>query len=98
LSAEKATTQQGIALPPIVWVVRSESSQYGMIGCIKAFSIWSVGARYRLDPRLPGRDGVVYTSREHKTIELAKEAAQAIYDEWRGQLEKPYDGQFKEAS
>jgi hypothetical protein len=87
-----------VTLPPIVWVVRSETSQYGMIGCIKAFSIWAVGTRHRLDPRLPGRDGVVYTSKEHKSIELAKEAAQAIYDEWCTELEKPYDGKFKEAS
>lgn len=93
-----ADRTRSVILPEIVWVVRSASTEYGMMGSIKAFSIHVDGNRYRLDPRLPDRKGASYTSEEFRSPEKARERAEGIREEWRNDLATPYEGQFKRAS
>ncbi|TMR98882.1 hypothetical protein [Nonomuraea basaltis] len=87
-----------VILPEIVWVRRSRDTEYGMMGNIKAFSIWLSGNSYRLNPRLPDRTGVAIASEEFKSPEKARERAEAIREEWRKDLATPYEGQFKQVS
>jgi hypothetical protein len=84
-----------VALPPIVWLVRDAKTTYGMLGCVKAFSIHDHGSKHVLDPRLPDPKGLAIQSEEHRTLEKAKARAEAIREEWLSLLDTPYEGQLR---
>ncbi|WP_157549542.1 hypothetical protein [Nonomuraea candida] len=95
MSARKAV----VALPPIVWVVRSAGkTEYGMLGSIKAFSMHNQGARWRLDPRLPDHKGLPCPSREFREVADAKAWAEVLREEWMDALRTAYTGQLRRAS
>ncbi|MDP4510605.1 hypothetical protein [Nonomuraea turcica] len=87
-----------MSVPEIEWVRRSDNTEYGMMGSIKAFSIHVDGISYRLDPRLPDRTGVSYRSEEFRRPEKARERAEAIREAWREDLATPYEGPLQRAS
>lgn len=98
MSSGKGGKRALVILPAIVWVIRSENTQYGMMGNIKAFSIHCHGSRYSLDPRLPDRKGLAYRGGEFTSSDEAKAHAEEIREEWRKDLQAAYEGQFRQAS
>ncbi|SEG88533.1 hypothetical protein SAMN05444920_106259 [Nonomuraea solani] len=95
---QKPRKRPAVNLPHIVWLTRSDTLDYGMIGSVKAFSIHFFDNRYNLSTRLPTCGGTPYPPEEFTTNQRARDRAEGIRNEWEQALSTPYKGRLKEAS